>query len=67
MAYKLYKGGQNLKKVYAGNQKIKKIYKGTALVWQADPYDPGTTVWQQTGPGTFATELEVGVDDFIIA
>ena len=55
MAYKLYKGGQNLKKVYAGNQKIKKIYKGTSLVWQADPYDPGATVWYQTGPGHFET------------
>ena len=67
MAYKLYKGGQNLKKVYAGKQYIKKIYKGTALVWQADPYDPGATVWYQTGPGTFETELEVGVYDLIIA
>lgn len=67
MAYKLYKGGQNLKKVYAGSQKIKKIYKGTTLVWQADPYTPGTTVWYKTGPGTFETELEAGVYDLIIA
>lgn len=67
MAYKLYKGGQNLKKVYVGNQKIKKIYKGTALVWQADPYNPGTVIFNQTGPGTFETELEEGVYDLIIA
>lgn len=36
-------------------------------MWQADPYDPGATVWYQTGPGTFETELEVGVYDLIIA
>lgn len=46
---------------------IKKIYKGGQLIWQADPYDPGTTVWYQTGPGTFEAELEAGVYDLIIA
>lgn len=64
---KLYKGNVQIKKIYKGSTQIKKIYKGGQLIWQADPYDPGATVWYQTGPATFETELESGVYDLIIA
>lgn len=71
MAYKLYKGNTLIKKIYApfGNEtiQIKKVYKGSQLVWQGDPYDPGTVVFYKTGPATFETILGEGVYDLIIA
>ena len=67
MGYKLYKGSTLIKKVYKGSTPIKKIYKGSTLIWQADPFEPGTNVFYKTGPGTYQTTLPQGVYDLIIA
>lgn len=50
-----------------GAANIKKVYKGSQLVWQGDPYEPGTDVFYKTGPATFETILGEGVYDLIIA
>ena len=67
MAYKVYKGSTEIKKLYVGNKQIKKVYKGSQLIWQADPYEPGSDVFYKTGPATFETILGEGVYDLIIA
>lgn len=62
MGYKLYKGNQRIKKVFKGGTAVKKIYKGSTLIWQADPYPPGTVkldVNAATGDQTI--ELEEGI------
>lgn len=51
----------------SGHFDIKKIYRGSQLVWQGDPYEPGSLLFYQTGAANFETELEVGVYDLIIA
>lgn len=50
-----------------GAANIKKVFKGSQLVWQGDPYDPGTVVFYETGQATFETILGEGVYDLIIA
>lgn len=62
MAYKCYKGSTLNKKIYAGSTKIKKIYKGSTLVWQADPYEPGTVLYESsTGGASTTLSLEEGL------
>lgn len=67
MGYKLYSGSKLIKKIYYEGKAIKKVWSGGKIVWQADPYDPGTVIFYQTGPNTFETDLEAGVYDLIIA
>ena len=66
MAGKIYKGSQLIKKVYKGGQEVKKIYKGATLIWQADPYEPGTIVYQQATPGTYNVSLAEGVYEITV-
>lgn len=51
----------------SGHFDIKKIYRGSQLVWQGDPYEPGSLLFYQTGAANFETDLEAGVYDLIIA
>ena len=67
MGYKLYSGSKLIKKIYYEGKAIKKVWSGGKIVWQADPYDPGTVIFYQTGPNTFETDLEAGGYDLIIA
>lgn len=62
MSYKCYKGSTLIKKIYFGSTKIKKVYKGSTLVWQADPYEPGTVIYESSTGGASATlYLEEGL------
>lgn len=62
MSYKSYKGTTLIKKIYKGSNKIKKIYKGSTLVWQADPYEPGTVMYESATAGATSTlNLEEGL------
>lgn len=67
MGYKLYKDSELIKKIFKGSESFKKIYKGSQLIWQADPYEPGSDVFYKTGPATYQTTLPQGVYDLIIA
>lgn len=62
MAYKCYKGSTLIKNIYAGSTKVKKVYKGSTLVWQADPYEPGTVLYESsTGGASTTLSLEEGL------
>lgn len=45
MGYKLYSGSKLIKKIYYEGKAIKKVWSGGKIVWQADPYDPGTVIF----------------------
>jgi hypothetical protein len=62
MAFKCYKGSTLIKNIYAGSTKVKKVYKGSTLVWQADPYEPGTVLYESsTGGASTTLSLEEGL------
>ncbi len=67
MAYKLYYNNRLIKKIYKGSQEIKKVYKGSQLIWQADPYEPGSTLIKHIGAYTWEQSLPEGVYDLVIA
>lgn len=62
MAFKCYKGSTLIKNIYAGSTKVKKVYKGSTLVWQSDPYEPGTVLYESsTGGASTTLSLEEGL------
>lgn len=62
MSYKCYKGSTLNKKLYTGSTNIKKVYKGSTLVWQGDPYNPGTILYESsTGGASTTLSLEDGL------
>lgn len=62
MSYKCYKGSTLNKKLYTGSTNIKKVYKGSTLVWQGDPYNPGTVLYENsTGGASTTLSLEEGL------
>lgn len=62
MAYDCYKNNTLIKRIYKGSTRISKIYKGSTLVWQADPYEPGTVIYESSTGGASATlYLEEGL------
>lgn len=65
MAFKCYKGSTLIKNIYAGSTKVKKVYKGSTLVWQADPYEPGTVLFESSTPQNTRISLEDGLYQII--
>lgn len=62
MTYQCYKGNQKIKSIYFGSNKIKRIYKGSTIVWQADPYNPGTVLYESSTAGSSqSVALEEGL------